>query len=369
MSERLPVSARSAKRPRPEVPARERRFVGRQLADVHGRRGDVPMQKPRPGISKLVQWLTPSFYIDLGRPCNSACLYCAVPPHEDAQGFAPLSEVPAIIEAGLQVGCDRAILIGGEPTIYPHFEAVLQALAEQGLERRHIVMTNGLRLSEPAFVESMVGLGVGTAHLSIDTADASIYDRLSRSQGRHERQLQGLDNALAHPDLNVYVYTAVNAINADGLPDLMRMLVSHAERLGLERPPAQILAVVKPIGDGLRHADELVLSPRRSAEVISPMIALAEELGVEVGFRNVQACLVPELVAWNVDYYLDDFSVDVATGERVTYSHTEYWRKPPQCGQCGHNELCTGIYHEIETRYGVGDFVPIDRQGLKDALT
>ena len=290
-----------------------------------------------------------------------------MPPHEDAQGFTPLSEVPAIIDAGLQVACDRAILIGGEPTIYPHFETVLRSLAEQGLERHHIVMTNGLRLQDQSFVEKMVELGVSTAHLSIDTADAQIYDRLSRSEGRHQRQLQGLDNALAHPDLNVYIYTAVNAINAPGLPDLMRMLVSHAERLRLDRPPTQILAVVKPIGDGLRHADELVLSLPRSAEVISPMITLAEELGVEVGFRNVQACLVPELVPWNVDYYLDDFSVDVSTGERVTYSHTEYWRKPPQCSECGHNELCTGIYHEIESRYGVQDFVPIGRQGLKES--
>jgi len=360
VSERLPVQPR----PRPAVPARERRFVGRRVADVHGRRTDVVLANPNPGVENLVDWLTPSFYVDFGRPCNSACLYCAVPPHEDAQGFLPMADVSAVIEAGRAVACDRAILIGGEPTIYPSLFEVLDALDNAGFERRHIVMTNGVKLADKAFADRLLDAGVRTVHFSLDTASAATYDALSRSEGRFDRQRQGLANALARTDRNVYVYTAVTRLNAGGLPDLAAMIARQCEAAGRPAVP-WVLAVIKPIGDGLRHADTLQLSPTEAVEAVRWALEAAEQHGIAAGFRNVQACLAPDLVDRNVDYYLDDFSVEVATGQRVTYSHTEYWRKPASCDACGHNALCTGIYHEMQNRYGDAPYRPIGRDGLR----
>ncbi len=350
-------------RPKPAVKWSERRFVGRALADVHGRRHDVALAAPEPGLQKLAEWLTPSFYLDFGRPCNSACLYCAVPPHEDAQGFAPLTDMPGIIAAGLASRCDRAILIGGEPTIYPHLFEVLQLLREAGLADRHIVMTNGLKLADQGFVQRLAQSGVATVHISVDTTDPSTYDRLSRSQGRLGQQLLGLDHALTEPTLNTYVYTATSAVNAPTLPTLLRDLHDRADRLQVPTPPV-LFAVVKPIGDGLRHADQLLLPPRVSADLVAELVQLGDTLGITVGFRNVQACLLPELVARNVDYYLDDFSVEVATGRRVVNSHSEYWRKAPQCAGCGHDALCTGIYNDLRDRYGDSPYVALGREGL-----
>lgn len=125
------------------MPARDKRFVGRQVADVHGRRQGVPLADPDPGLLALVEHITPAVYVDLGRPCNSACLYCAVPPHEDAQGFLPAAAVPEIAAAGAAAGCDRAILVGGEPTIHPELDAILGACRDAGLWGGQIVMTNG----------------------------------------------------------------------------------------------------------------------------------------------------------------------------------------------------------------------------------
>lgn len=352
-----------AARPRPQVPARTRRFVGRAVADVHGRRADVPLARPDPGIGLLMDWLTPSFYVDFGRPCNSACLYCAVPPHEDAQGFLPVGEVASIVAAGQAVGCDRAILIGGEPTIYPQLWQVLDQLSAAGMHGRHVVMTNGLKLADAGFADRLVDAGVGTIHFSLDTADPATYDRLSRSAGRHDRQLQGLDAALASA-ANVYIYTAVTRLNAPGLPALAERIAAHAGVAKRAMPP-WVLAVIKPIGDGLRHVDTLQLSPTEAADAVARALHAADALGLPAGHRNLQACLAPELVSRNIDYYLDDFSVRVDTGERVTYSHTEYWHKPDDCSRCGHEPICTGIYREMQRRYGDAPYRPIGREGLK----
>ena len=358
------MSEQPQRRPRPAVPARTKRFVGRRVADVHGRREDVELAQPEPGIVRLMNWLTPSFYIDFGRPCNSACLYCAVPPHEDAQGFTPLGRIPEMIEAGVAVGCDRAILIGGEPTIYPHLDEVLAMLREAGLARDHIVMTNGLRLAKEGVAQGLFEAGVDTFHISIDTADPTIYDRLSRSVGKHDVQRRGIEAALA-TGANVYVYTAVTAINAPGLPELARWIKARSEATD-RAPPPWIMAVIKPIGDGARHADQLLMPPGEATAAVRAGLQAAQSLGITAGFRNLQACLAPDLVPFNIDYYLDDFSVDVHSGQRVAYSHTEYWSKPTDaCGQCGHEQLCTGIYREMAERYGDQWWRPLKRDGLR----
>lgn len=351
-----------APRPAPAVAFSERRHRPRPVVDVHGRRRDLLLAAPHPVLSEVAQWLTPAFYVDLGRPCNSACLYCAVPPHEDAQGFLPFDEVETIAQAGVATGCDRAILIGGEPTIYPRLHDVLDLLNGYGLDR-HIVMSNGLRLADPGVVAGLVERGVATLHLSIDTVNPAIYDQLSRSQGRLPRQLAALARVLERPELNVYLYVAATALNLSGIGDLMGMLVDAAH-VARRAPPPVILALIKPLGDALRHADQLLLDPRRAAEQVVQWVRLGDQLGVTVGHRNLQACLAPEITDRNVDYYLDDYSVEVATGRRLPYSHAENWFKLPSCATCGHHDVCHGLYRDAAQRYGDQDYRPIDRAGL-----
>lgn len=322
----------------------------------------MALQHPHPRLLQLAHWLTPAFYIDFGRPCNSACIYCAVPPHEDAQGFLPFAEVESIVAAGKQTGCDRAILIGGEPTIYPQLPQVLTALRDADL-RDHIVMTNGLRLADPAFVTMLADNGVASVHLSLDTTDADTYDRLSRSTGKLGKQLQALHNVLREPRLNLYLYTATSALNAPHLPQMLVDVAQAAKIAGVVAPPV-VLAVIKPLGDAARHADQLLLAPRHAVDIVRHLVQLGDELGIAVGHRNLQACLAPDLIDRNVDYYLDDYSVQVATGQRLPFSHGQYWYKLPSCSDCGHFDLCTGLYRDTTARYGESEYVPIGRLEL-----
>jgi hypothetical protein len=350
-------------RPVAAVPWRDRRFVPLPTADVHGRRTDLALAAPYAPLERLARWLSPAFYVDLGRPCNSACLYCAVPPHEDARGFLPLDELGPIVAAGAAAGCDKAILIGGEPTIFPQLDEVLAGLAAVGL-RDHVVMTNGLQLADERRIDALAAGGVATFHLSIDTFDGPTYDRLSRSNGRLPRQLQALGHLLARPHLNLYLYTALTAINAAGLPQLLQGVAAAADRAGVPPPPV-VIASAKPLGDALRHADALLQPPAQSAALVADAVTLGDRLGVAVGYRNLQACLLPGLVARNVDYYLDDYSLELASGRRLMYRHaSEHWYKPPACAGCGHFEQCTGLYRGLTARFGEAAYRPIGPQGL-----
>ncbi len=343
-------------RPRRVVSLALRRPEGRATIDVHGRRDAVTLRHPDPALLELAAWVSPAFYVDVGRPCNSACLYCAVPPHGDTHGFTPLDEVRAHIRAGVGAGCDRAIFVGGEPTIYPHLDDALAALRDEGLEGRHVLMTNGLRLADEGFVTHLRREGIATVHLSIDTVDEAIYDRLSRAPGTFARQVAALDRVLREPGLRLYVYAAVTRLNEANVVDLVRHVARRAQAARREPPPI-LLAFMKPIGDAKVHADILHLAPRERASIARRAVACAREVGVPIGIRNLQACLAPELVPLLVDHYLDDHSVDLATRARVPFAHnTEHIRKLASCAGCAHATICPGVYRDDEREDG---FAPI----------
>jgi MoaA/NifB/PqqE/SkfB family radical SAM enzyme/uncharacterized protein YbjT (DUF2867 family) len=357
----------AARRPRRAVAIAHAQADPRPTVDVHGRREPPALRAPRPALQALADRLAPAFYVDTGRPCNSACIYCAVPPHADTRGFTPLEALRTHIAAGVAAGCDRAILIGGEPTIYPRLFDVFAALDEAGLARRHIVMTNGLRLAEPGFVERLAAAGVATLHLSIDTADAEVYDRLSRSSGLFPRQRAGLEAALACAALETYVYAIVTALNADGLPALLRDLAARCERLG-RAPPVVLFAFGKPVGDALTHADLLDLPPAARAAHAAALAETADELGIDIGFRNLTWCLAPALGDRLVDYYLHDRTVRVPRGEVERFGHhAEYLVATPACRRCAHARICPGVYAEDGARHGEAWVRPQGAAGLTPA--
>jgi len=127
-----------------------------------------------------------------------------------------------------------------------------------------------------------------------------------------------------------------------------------------------VFAFVKPIGDALVHADALMQGFEERAEIARNVAEHAERLGVTVGFRNLQACLAPELVGHLVDYYLDDYSVDLDTHRRKPNAHGSNWQKVDACDGCGHRFLCSGIYKGDIQRLGDSGFREINRQGLRD---
>jgi MoaA/NifB/PqqE/SkfB family radical SAM enzyme/nucleoside-diphosphate-sugar epimerase len=351
------------KRPKALVKTKEKTFIGHGVVDIHRRRTDLQITEPRPELADIADWLTPAFYIDTGRPCNAACMYCAVPPHLDTQGFAPLDQLKRQVAVGKQAGNSRAILIGGEPTIHPDLSSILDELHETGLSPGHAVMTNGQKLSDRDFVDKLHDGGVRTIHLSIDTADAAVYDQIARTPGRSGKQWEAFRNVLRHEGLNLYIYTCVTQINAPGIPQLLETLVQEASSLN-QAPPPVVCAFLKPIGDGLTHRGVLLQSFAERLETARKVMKKAKDLGIGIGFRNLQACLAPELVPYLVDYYIEDASLNLRTGQSETYAHGAYWRRVEACEACGHKEICPGVYCDDPLDEAAELFTTLDREGL-----
>ncbi len=360
----LAENSSPTERPKPLVRASKKSFTPMRVIDVHGHRRDVVLEQPNAQLQTLGKWLSPAFYVNTGRPCNSLCVYCAVPPHADTKGFTPVESLEPQITSGVSVDCNKAILIGGEPTIYPALFEALDMLREAGLGSDHVIMTNGLRLADASFVDKLIEAGIGTIHLSIDTADPELYSQISRTPGRADQQWLALDNILARPQLNLYIYTCVTRLNGAGIPDLLDKLHDHAQKADRPAPPV-VMAFLKPIGDGLTHREKLLPDFQTRAQIARTAAQHAQTLDMTVAFRNLQACLVPELLPYLMDYYFEDYSVDVTTKEPEPYSHNEYWSHVDACSSCEHQTICPGVYRDDQFVLKGEPFQALDANGLR----
>ncbi|MDE2490266.1 MAG: radical SAM protein [Elusimicrobia bacterium] len=151
----------------------------------------------------------------LTRDCNLACLHCCTDsapgralPHELSRERA-LSLAREIVAAGVPY----AMIVGGEPTLVPHFAEVCRILSDGGVWLK--VETNGMDF-DPA---ALKGLQVRSVQISLDGATQGVFAR--------QRPGGSLEKAVA----------SCRAVVAAGLP----LEITFAPtRLNIQEAPAVI---------------------------------------------------------------------------------------------------------------------------------
>lgn len=118
------------------------------------------------GAPAMVTW-------QLTRDCDLACLHCCT---DSAPGKAlphELSRERALSLAGeiAAAGVPYAMIVGGEPTLVPHFLDVCRALSDGGVLLK--IETNGQRFDAAA----LQGLQVRSVQISLDGATQATYAR------------------------------------------------------------------------------------------------------------------------------------------------------------------------------------------------
>ena len=101
------------------------------------------------GLGPLQEQHTCILVVDLTEDCNLACPPCFSASRPGRDRYAPVASVLASVDAAIarEGGhLDLVMLSGGEPTLHPRLEAILDGLLEREV-RRIVVNTNGLRLA------------------------------------------------------------------------------------------------------------------------------------------------------------------------------------------------------------------------------
>lgn len=120
-----------------------------------------------------------SMEIEFSRICNFRCSYCYVPDRVEYRDELSREEIKDIILQAKTMGARKIIILGGEPSIYPHLVEMLRFLGREGLEIE--MFTNGTGINrELATVLAEEKVRVA---LKLNSRDEAIQDQLAGKKG------------------------------------------------------------------------------------------------------------------------------------------------------------------------------------------
>lgn len=153
-----------------------------------------------------VDFFPRSVRIDLSTRCNHACYFClyqsegsglkglglndSMPPNRDIDGSRLIELIGEFEECGVEA---VVLLGGGEPTLHPSFEAILERLTKSKLEFG--VITNGSRLSR--VLPYVAAPRFRWIRISLDAATPEMWQRV-HSPGDADVGFEAIIGSISH---------------------------------------------------------------------------------------------------------------------------------------------------------------------------
>lgn len=120
-----------------------------------------------------------SMEIEFSLHCNFRCPYCYVPSAGELADELTVDEIRDVLTQARAMGAQRIIVLGGEPSIYPHTRQLIDFILDQGMQVE--MFTNGTGITAD-FAGWLFARGVRVV-LKMNTFDVALQDRLSGRAG------------------------------------------------------------------------------------------------------------------------------------------------------------------------------------------
>ena len=155
--------------------------------------------------------------------CNNDCLHCY---NARPRDYPELSTEHwhNILDKLWKIGIPHIIFTGGEPTLRDDLPELI-AHAEQNGQITGI-NTNGRRLSDPNFVDSLVKSGLDHVQITLESHNPEIHDAMVNAHGAWKQTISGLRNVL-NSSLYVMTNTTMLTDNSLLLKETLEFLASN----------------------------------------------------------------------------------------------------------------------------------------------
>ncbi len=285
-------------------------------------------------------------HVKVSRECNNNCVFCLddrARRHDVDDG-----EVDDLLARHRHLG--EVLFTCGEPTLHPSLPRFVHRARRTGYRSIGLV-TNGRRLSYPAYSQSLLDAGLTEVTVSIHGHDRRSHDALTRAPGAFEQTraaLENLSRLRRGTPLRLITSTVLCDLNADGL----RPTLEGLGRLGVD---VMVVNVVEPSGQALRHLDLLSTSYRDLAR------SVAEALD---GFEGRERVAVEGLPLCLCHPFLDRVGIreeiHLRQGDRIAALPPDRnHRKPGICEGCSLTGRCPGVFEAYAERRGTQEIARV----------
>lgn len=231
----------------------------------------------------------PRDYVELAlhTQCNLRCVHCMIEGTMDWMRPVSVDQFEQVLALNAQQGRWRGItLTGAEITLHRDLPDLARRARAAGFAHVQL-QTHGMRLADPAFVDTLVEAGVDEYFVSVTAADAATHDAITQVPGSFERTLAGLAELDRRPGVAILTNTVVTRRS-------VHQLAAVVDRLA----PLQRLARMEFWGYWPMHERDvrgLTVSHLQALPALRAAIQRARALGRQALVKNYPECLLGEL--------------------------------------------------------------------------
>jgi len=231
--------------------------------------------------------------------CDNNCLHCyAGGPHETTE--LNTEQWFRILDKLYSIGIPHVVFTGGEPTSRDDLVKLIRYTQQLGLVSG--LVTNGRRLKDASYLDSLVSAGLDHIQITIESHDEKIHDKITRIDGSWKETVQGLKNALATP-----VYTLTNTtLNQFNIKDMSKTL-DFLSNLGLRQFACNSLIysgeapqIAKNFALDEANLDSILTAIKNHAIILGmdftwytpTQYCIFNPLALELGIKSCSACRI-----------------------------------------------------------------------------
>jgi radical SAM protein with 4Fe4S-binding SPASM domain len=158
--------------------------------------------------------------------CNENCGHCYVGRPRDYPQLE-LEQWKAVIDRCWEAGIPHICFTGGEATLSPHLRPLIEYAEDVGMVTG--LLTNGRRLAERDYLDSLLEAGLDHIQITIESYDAAVHDTMVCATGAWQETVQGIVNSV---DADVYLMTntTLTDLNASGIENTLDFLADLGVR-------------------------------------------------------------------------------------------------------------------------------------------
>ena len=298
--------------------------------------------------------------------CNNRCLFCYN--SEKDFGSEPDADFKTVCRAlyeGRKQGSWIAAIIGGEPSLNKDIGKIASFARKIGYDCVKIC-TNGLKLSDKAYVRHLVESGFNMFDISIHGSNDKIHDKLVNSKGAFSLIMKAAENVRA---LSAELGTnqVINKLNYKTFPEFFKLAYVD---LGIN-----YYNIIYSHYRGMMWKNKLALKIpiTKTAPHIREGLKIIKNLKMPVFSRmlvNFPPCVFPEYLDILADWESEEKGADpllLPGGEIVNMAEmkNKQTAKLASCSQCVLCDRCHGIDKEYLDIFGGKEFKPIKDKDIK----
>ena len=160
--------------------------------------------------------------------CNFRCVYCMEPDvkYLPKMSLLTLDEYVRLVEIAMSLGIEKLRITGGEPTLYPHLDSLIETVGSMGLKDIALT-TNGSRLTME-MCKRWKAYGLHRITVSLDTLKPERKDAITRSFTPLDTVIRAIDMAMDAGLTPVKVNAVImRGVNDDELCDFADFAIDH----------------------------------------------------------------------------------------------------------------------------------------------